>query len=254
MAKLIQKGKKEDITCVHTKPCLQMFLSGFIRDSQNLESVQVSFHGWIMVHPYHVIAMKRNELLIHTTCVLGLSHVQLFGTPWTVAHRGPLSMEFARQDYWSGLPFPSPGDLPNPGSEPESLASPALAGIFFTTTPPGSPIHTTSWIPRGLLWIPRGLQSGKSRPQSFHSIWFHYITFHLKLIKLKKWRSESRRWWGGEEAAEKQASWWWRCSMSLSCCDFLPEFFKMLPVKETELFLLFIIMACESSIKKKKSI
>ena len=52
---------------------------------------------------------------------------------WTVAHQAPLSMEFPRQEYWSGLPFPSPGDLPDPGIEPTSLASLALAGRFFTT-------------------------------------------------------------------------------------------------------------------------
>ena len=60
-------------------------------------------------------------------CVCMLSCVQLFATPWTVAHQAPLSMEFFRQEYWSGLPFPSPGDLPDPGIEPMSLASPALA-------------------------------------------------------------------------------------------------------------------------------
>ena len=52
-------------------------------------------------------------------------------TPWTVAHQAPLSMGFSRQEYCSGLPFPSPGDLPNPGIEPRSLKSPALAGRLF---------------------------------------------------------------------------------------------------------------------------
>ena len=51
-----------------------------------------------------------------------LSRVQLFATPWAVAHQAPLSMGFSRQEYWSGLPFPSPGDLPNPGIEPGSPA------------------------------------------------------------------------------------------------------------------------------------
>ena len=55
--------------------------------------------------------------------------------PWTVAHQAPLSMEFSRQEYWSGLPIPIPGDLPDPGTESASLASPALAGGFFTTEP-----------------------------------------------------------------------------------------------------------------------
>ena len=59
------------------------------------------------------------------------SRVRLFATPWTVAHQAPLSIGFSRQEYWSGLPFPSPGALPNPGIKPRS---PALAGRFFTTS------------------------------------------------------------------------------------------------------------------------
>ena len=58
------------------------------------------------------------------------------GTPWTVAHQTPLSMEFSRQGYWSGLPFPSPGDLPNPRIEPES---PALQADSLLSEPPGKP-------------------------------------------------------------------------------------------------------------------
>ena len=54
-----------------------------------------------------------------------------------VAHQTPLSMKFSRQEYCSGLPFPTPGDLPDPGIKPTSLVSPALAGRFFTTVPPG---------------------------------------------------------------------------------------------------------------------
>ena len=52
--------------------------------------------------------------------VKSLSHIQLFATPWTVAHQAPWSMGFSRHEYWSGLPFPSPGNLPNPGIEPRS--------------------------------------------------------------------------------------------------------------------------------------
>ena len=65
-----------------------------------------------------------------TTCVLV---TQSCPTPWTVAHQAPVSMEFSRQEYWSGLPSSSPGDLPDPGTELASLMSPALAGWFFTT-------------------------------------------------------------------------------------------------------------------------
>ena len=62
------------------------------------------------------------------------SRVQLFVTLWTVACQAPLSVGFSRQEYWSGLPFPPPGDIPDPGTKP---TSPALAGGFFTTELPG---------------------------------------------------------------------------------------------------------------------
>ena len=72
--------------------------------------------------------------------------VQLFETPQTVAHQAPLSMGFSRQEYWSRLPFPPPGDLPDPEFQPTSLASPALASGIFTTAPPGNPSHLiTVW-------------------------------------------------------------------------------------------------------------
>ena len=60
------------------------------------------------------------------------SRVRLFVTPWSVAYQGPLSMGFSRQEYWSGLPCPPPGDLLNPGIELASFKSPAFAGGFFT--------------------------------------------------------------------------------------------------------------------------
>ena len=64
-----------------------------------------------------------------------LSRVQLFATPWTIAYQAPPSMGFSRQEYWSGLPFPSPGDLPNPGIEP---GSPALQADTLTSEPPAA--------------------------------------------------------------------------------------------------------------------
>ena len=71
-------------------------------------------------------------------CMHAEFFVQLYATPWTVAHQTPLSMEFSRQDYWKGLPFPTPEVIHNPGIESKSPASPALAGRFFTTVPQGS--------------------------------------------------------------------------------------------------------------------
>ena len=67
------------------------------------------------------------------------SCVRLFVTPWTAAPQAPLSMEFSREEYWSGLTFPTPGDLPSPGIKPAAPVSPSLAGGFFTTEPPGKP-------------------------------------------------------------------------------------------------------------------
>ena len=64
--------------------------------------------------------------------------IRLFVTPWTVAHQAPLSMGLCRQECWSGLPCPPPGEIPNPGTKPRSLLSPELGGGFFTTTPPGN--------------------------------------------------------------------------------------------------------------------
>ena len=66
-----------------------------------------------------------------------LSCVRLFGIPWTVVYQASLSMEFSKQEYWSGLPFPSPGDLPDPGIEPRS---PALQADALPSEPPGKPI------------------------------------------------------------------------------------------------------------------
>ena len=73
-----------------------------------------------------------------------LSRVRLFATPWAVACQTPLSMEFSRKESWSGLPFPPPGALPDTGIEDVSLASPTLAGRFFTTEPPGKPLNFSS--------------------------------------------------------------------------------------------------------------
>ena len=75
-----------------------------------------------------------------------LSRVQLFGTPWTVACQAPLSIGFFRQEYWNEMPFPPPGDLPNPGIKPMSPEPPALAGRFFTTEPSVSSVQLLSRV------------------------------------------------------------------------------------------------------------
>ena len=119
----------------------------------------------MLLSTYHVLGFLFKTILCRLTfnpghtwmnvfvcvCVLCMiSPVLLFSTPWTVAHQAPLSMEFPSQEYWSGLPFPPPGGLPDPGMEPVSLASPALTGRCSTTAPPGK----SSWMNEELLLPP----------------------------------------------------------------------------------------------------
>ena len=88
---------------------------------------------WESHHGRHEELQGREER--QSVCVL--SCVQLFATPWTAAHQATLSMEFSRQEHWSGLPLPTSRDFPDPEIEPMSPVSPALAGGFLSTKPPG---------------------------------------------------------------------------------------------------------------------
>ena len=78
------------------------------------------------------------SLLLWVVPAQSLSHDRLFATPWTIAHQAPPSLGFPKQEYWSGLPFPTPGDLSDPGMKPASPVSSALACEFFITASPGS--------------------------------------------------------------------------------------------------------------------
>ena len=88
-----------------------------------------------MLSSVHILCLLKCEYAAYVGAEL-LRRVWLFVTPWTVACQIPLSIEFSRQEYWSWLSFPTPGDLPNPGIE---ARCPALAGGFFTTEPHGKP-------------------------------------------------------------------------------------------------------------------
>ena len=104
-------------------------------------------------------------------CMLSrFSHVQLFLTPWTIAHQAPLFMEFPRQEYWSGLTCPSPEDFPNPGIKPASLCLlHSWPGMFFTTRPPVKPwVH--GWMERNLGMC--NMEMGKDGQ------WFLNISFY----------------------------------------------------------------------------
>ena len=82
------------------------------------------------------------------------SHVQLCAILWTVARQAPLSTGFSRKEYWSGLPFPPPGDLPEPGIKPTSLMFPSLACGFFTTSATWKAQNTYILMPN---WLPTEL-------------------------------------------------------------------------------------------------
>ena len=93
-----------------------------------------------------ILFLSEPLLLLTVSCSISflcqlLSRVQLFVIPWTVAHQAPLSMEFSRQDCWSGLPFPPPEDLPNSGTEPGSAA---LQADSLLSEPPGKPAFNIS--------------------------------------------------------------------------------------------------------------
>ena len=84
-------------------------------------------------------------------CMLShFSHVQLFATLWTIARESPLSMGFSSQEYWSELPFPFPGDLPDPGIKPRS---PALQTDSLPSEPPGSPTNDPGVPIKSIPWI-----------------------------------------------------------------------------------------------------
>ena len=134
--------------CLVTKSCLTFSLPGSsihrISQARILEWVVISFtmgSSQPRIKPGLLLWQADSLPMSHLGPVkMGcavLSHfrlVRLFTTQWTIALHDPLSMRFSGQEYWSGLPCPHPGDLPNPGIELASLMSPALAGRFFTTS------------------------------------------------------------------------------------------------------------------------
>ena len=101
------------------------------KSQTRLSDFTFTFHFWDIfgLNTSDCLRVQRIDCLAMKVKVKSLSHVQLFGIQWTVAHHAPLSMGFSRQEYWSRLPFPSPEDLPDPGIEPRS---PALQARCFT--------------------------------------------------------------------------------------------------------------------------
>ena len=114
--------------------------------------------------------------------VKSLSHVRLFATPWTVANQAPPSMGFSRQEYWNGLPFPSPGDLPHPGIQP---GSPALQADALLPEPPGKSLNlclvysffseNQVYLQRQLLFFIIGLDIFLFAPLDLYSTLLHLL-------------------------------------------------------------------------------
>ena len=125
-----------------------------------------------------------------------------FTTSWTVAHQAPLSMGFSRQEYWSGLVFPPLGDSPDPGIKPESLASLALAGWFFTTVPAGKPrrsIYCSLWFSKnayypknfhikGIFFYMHDLIKPTFPVDSLTVMWANLTMWKLKSSLLTRWQ------------------------------------------------------------------
>ena len=97
----------------------------------SVSTIEWSFGIWSKLERWKSLV---SECLMCACVPSRFSHIQLFAMLWTVTPQAPLSMRFSRQGYWSGVLYPPPGDLPDPGIEPASLMSPALAGRFFTTS------------------------------------------------------------------------------------------------------------------------
>ena len=123
----IPRGRSEDSKRLRQE--LQDFLWPSLR--KHAAYCVLSSTDVVEIRPYQL--QGKGDWVYHLTCASTLSRVRLFVTPWAVACQAPLSVGFSRQEYWSELPFHSAGDPPNPKIEPMSLASPVLAGRFFTS-------------------------------------------------------------------------------------------------------------------------
>ena len=131
------------ISCTHTDS------DGFVKGVSSDDFLSTNYQ---ILLPYLSRRISFSSPLSLRVCMRSrFSTVWLFATLWTVAHQPPLSIGFSRQEYWSELPFPSPGDLPKLGVELASPVSPALAGGFFTTEQTGKP-QKWSMVESKSLW------------------------------------------------------------------------------------------------------
>ena len=122
--------------------------------------------------------------------VKSLSRVWLFATPWTVSYQAPPSMGFSRQECWSGLPFPSPGDLPDPGIEPRS---PTLQADALPSDPPGKPLDSSD----NCIWKSKWRQNAEmtSKMQNVEESYTLIIGSRTKLQWIRTLKEKHKRQW-----------------------------------------------------------
>ena len=136
-----QKDKNTQIGLILHRDCPNTILYVYIRNSKRIgEWNKNKMHPHCNRWKYFILSLKSH---CHRQCVL--NRFWLCVIPWAVDLHSLLSMWFSRHEYWSGLPFSTPGDFPDPGIKPVSLASPLLAGEFFATVPPGIPYLYTPY-------------------------------------------------------------------------------------------------------------
>ena len=173
------RGLKENLLCTRNQG--PQSLMGSLDPGAHKVLFEPSKHLWKLwglslnvIFPLPLSCWGFSFALGHEVSFFGriqLSPVRLFVTPWIVAYQAPLSMGFSRQEYWSGLPFPSPGDLPNPGMDP---GSPALQTDVLPAEPPGKPTCSTVSCKFGVL-------VGEDEHTSFYSAILESIHLSLSL-------------------------------------------------------------------------
>ena len=131
-----EPGRLQPIGSQSLTQLKQLSMNTFARKKNTMTFVFLS--SLLMIHNGITLFSLICTYLSQLSQFKSLSRVQLFATPWTIAYQAPPSMGFSRQECWSGLPFPSPGDLPDPGIKPRS---PALQADAFPSAPPGKPVY-----------------------------------------------------------------------------------------------------------------
>ena len=165
----------------HLPSFLQLWLLAKLQCNTSIRILTLisSRHRTFLSPQWSLILSFCKYNLFFSIVVYSLNPLWFFVTPWTRVCRTLLSMVFPKQEYWSGLPLPSPGHLPDPEIEPVSLASSALAGGFFTAEPPGEAHHQIFLNPWQQL-----LYSKISTTLSFQAWYANRIVYHVAILVL----------------------------------------------------------------------